>query len=457
MLIRKQRVLVGGDPQRVAIDGVTAHVVEWRRDLLHDLSRPGLDLGERDRVEVQHPEVAVGVDGLRGGVDLGAGDERDLMVVLRGDDGHARRCGGLRSRFSPAPTEDGGEQDGEQRHHNGHGDPGHHGASREPPPPLPDAHRQRMLPGLDAECHGGRPGQVPGGLEAVLRFLGHGRRQDGVDAGGQVGAFRFEGRWRLDQVRIHERGVRLPAEWGEAGQALIEDASQGVRVGAGVEGLGLELLRRGVVQRADELARARQPGIGGSPPGQPEVREVGVANVPRSIRTGQEDVRRLHVAMHQPPGVRGVEARGDLTPHGDGVERLLPAEFVDERPQVGSLDVPHGDEQPAVVLARFVDRDDVGVVDGRGQPRLADEPFSESLVRGQMRRRSFRATFRASPRCSARYTTLIPPRPSSEMIRYPANVAPGESSTAATAPSSANPASLAPVLRPENRDRQSVR
>ena len=38
-----------------------------------------------------------------------------------------------------------------------------------------------------------------------------------------------------------------------------------------------------------------------------------------------------------------------------------------------------------VGLAGLVDRDHVGVVDRGGQPRLAQEPLAEALVRGQLR------------------------------------------------------------------------
>ena len=50
------------------------------------------------------------------------------------------------------------------------------------------------------------------------------------------------------------------------------------------------------------------------------------------------------------------------------------------RLEVGAVDVAHGDEQPAIGLARVVDGDDVRVVEARRQPRLVQEPLAEALV-----------------------------------------------------------------------------
>jgi hypothetical protein len=91
--------------------------------------------------------------------------------------------------------------------------------------------------------------------------------------------------------------------------------------------------------------------------GQPEVGEV------RVLAGAEQDVGRLDVAVHDPARVRRVERARDLRDDvrgASGVEVLLGAH---ERAQVRALDVAHGDVQGAVVLARVVDRDDVGVVD----------------------------------------------------------------------------------------------
>ena len=70
----------------------------------------------------------------------------------------------------------------------------------------------------------------------------------------------------------------------------------------------------------------------------------------------------------------------DDVPRPAGRQRALPPQ---QRAHVPARDEPHGDEQDAGGLARLVDRDDVGVVDGRRRARLADEPVPELGVRGQ--------------------------------------------------------------------------
>ena len=51
--------------------------------------------------------------------------------------------------------------------------------------------------------------------------------------------------------------------------------------------------------------------------------------------------------------------------------------------QVAPLDVAHGDEQDVARPAGLVDRDDVRVVDRRGQLRLAQEPVAERFIAGE--------------------------------------------------------------------------
>ena len=51
-------------------------------------------------------------------------------------------------------------------------------------------------------------------------------------------------------------------------------------------------------------------------------------------------------------------------------------------PRGRPLDEAHRDEQPVVDLPRLVDGNDVRVVEGRGDPRLAEEPLAKDLVLG---------------------------------------------------------------------------
>ena len=82
-----------------------------------------------------------------------------------------------------------------------------------------------------------------------------------------------------------------------------------------------------------------------------------------------------------------------------------------QRLQVRPVDVAHRDVENSLGVARVVDRDDVRVEQRGGRSGLADEPFAEALVLGQLRREQLEGDQFPSRRFSARYTTLMPPRP----------------------------------------------
>ena len=96
-----------------------------------------------------------------------------------------------------------------------------------------------------------------------------------------------------------------------------------------------------------------------------------------------EYVPGLDVAVDEPTLVRGVEGVRDLA---DEPDRPLPRKrpVGEQGAKVGSGHEPGREEELAVRLARRVDREDAGVVDRRGQPRLAQEPLSERVVAGEL-------------------------------------------------------------------------
>jgi hypothetical protein len=186
-----------------------------------------------------------------------------------------------------------------------------------------------------------------------------------------------EARRPLVQVGEDHRQLALPVERTYSRETFEEDATERVDVRAAVDLSTLDLLGRDVVDRADEIAIRRQA------PGRREMTsETEVANV-RLLSFGfvaDKDVRRLHVAVHEPGCVRGIERLGDLAKEVDralGVEAALPPQKL---PEVGSLHEPHGEVELAVFLARVDDRHDVRVIEARCKLRLAQESPSKAVV-----------------------------------------------------------------------------
>jgi hypothetical protein len=98
-----------------------------------------------------------------------------------------------------------------------------------------------------------------------------------------------------------------------------------------------------------------------------------------------QDVRRLHVAVHEPVCVGDVQRACDLPADADAALRFQRA-VPKQRLQVGAADQPHGDVELATDLPRVVDRDDVRMLERGGEARLAQEPLAERYVLRQLRR-----------------------------------------------------------------------
>ena len=94
-----------------------------------------------------------------------------------------------------------------------------------------------------------------------------------------------------------------------AGQQLEEQAAERVDVDAGVDRAAGDLLRRDVVEGADEAPGLGQAGLGGDVAGDAEVGDVGVV---AALAAAEQDVGRLDVAVDQAGGVDRVEAVADL-------------------------------------------------------------------------------------------------------------------------------------------------
>ena len=113
-------------------------------------------------------------------------------------------------------------------------------------------------------------------------------------------------------------------------------------------------------------------------------------------------------------------------------------------PQVVPDDVAHRDEQQPVGVAGLVDRDDVRVVQRRGQPRLLDEPLLELLLAAELRARAPSARpcarggrprpGRRRPSRRGRSPTRCGNRRSPSRSRHRSSASPSASSHGLTAP-----------------------
>ena len=109
---------------------------------------------------------------------------------------------------------------------------------------------------------------------------------------------------------------------------------------------------------------------------EPEIAHVSVLLLPGS----DEDVRRLDVAVDEPETVRGIERGGDLSEQAQRPLVVDPLGRVEQRTEVIALHVLHCEVQGAVDLAGGVDRDDIGVLEARGELRLEEKPAAEAIV-----------------------------------------------------------------------------
>ena len=167
-----------------------------------------------------------------------------------------------------------------------------------------------------------------------------------------------------------------------AGQALVQQAAERVHVRAAVDRLAFDLLGGDVRRRAERAPVQQRATLVDEAAREAEVGEVDV------LAGVEQDVRRLHVAVHEAARVRRVERARDLR-----ADRAAPApgraapSLRSSARRSRALDVAHRQVQPAVGLAGVVDRDDVRVLERRCELGLAQEALAEALVQGELRAR----------------------------------------------------------------------
>ncbi len=174
------------------------------------------------------------------------------------------------------------------------------------------------------------------------------------------------------RVGEHRRQLGLPAERRGAGQGVVKHAGQRVHVSAGVDRIATDLLRRHVVDGAEELAGTRELAAGAGELADPEVAQEGAF---LALGPLEQDVRRLHVAVDETPRVSGIQRRGNLMRQGGGVRGFEPPALGEQLMQARAIDEAHDDVEPTVGLTRLVDRRHVGVLDRSRQPGLPPEPL----------------------------------------------------------------------------------
>src|SRR5580704_11777973 len=192
--------------------------------------------------------------------------------------------------------------------------------------------------------------------------------------------------WSPVQDRLEDDGLTVSPEYQLAGGHLVENRSEGEKIGAGVQLFRTGLLRRHVRNGAEPGTRAGQVLLIDSARDcvrhrsfarrtyrRPDLRQTEVENLGVAA-FGDENVSGFDVAVHYAFGVRGVERVGDL----DGQRKYQPgfhrlsADAVLQRQAIQEL---HHDERLAFMLSNLVDRADVGMVQGRSRTRFAAETF----------------------------------------------------------------------------------
>ena len=219
----------------------------------------------------------------------------------------------------------------------------------------------------------------------------------------------------------------LAAKRAFAGEHLIEDATEAEKIGAGVHGFALGLLRGHVRRRAEHGPRLRQPDVVVLRPGQAEVEKLDTRGegegsdgdssfsslvLASVVPCFEPDVAGLDVAVDEAGGVGGGQALGHLGGDAQGLGQGQLAFAFQAGVERFALEQRHGQVGDAVVLADLVDGDDVVVLDAGGGAGFAQEAFAVLGVGGEGGSMVFRATLRCSSVSSARKTTPMPPAPS---------------------------------------------
>jgi hypothetical protein len=174
------------------------------------------------------------------------------------------------------------------------------------------------------------------------------------------------------------------------GEQLKEHAPRRVEIGASVDRLALGLFGRKVLRGPDHrLGLGHRRGAVGDGSRDPEVHDLD------GTTTAEHDVGRFDVAVDDPLGVAVVQRCQDVLDDSAGLvgrrhrscggEVLAQGAAVDDlHDDVGNVDGHLGARVDGFVLARVINRDDVGVVEPRGGLGLPPESTEEHRVTRQV-------------------------------------------------------------------------
>ncbi len=194
------------------------------------------------------------------------------------------------------------------------------------------------------------------------------------------------GQVRRVAVEASERcvGVGLAKKRNPAGEAFVQHEAQRVEVGAPVELLAADLLGRQVLR-----CPHHDVGTGEVVAGCAEAFGDAEVGQQHAAIGGDQDVAGLHVAVHEPGAVGGIECRGHARTDVDREIRAQPSLLVEELPEALAVDELHdhgkADTAPGSVFDGVVHRDDVGMAelgDGHG---FAAKALGDDGIGGQGR------------------------------------------------------------------------